>query len=97
MLCLVPRIEAIKVHYGKPLFVSANRYRTVLKSGAEAITISDLGVLQSWLKNIYPSQISLIVTVGNKPRPGEENGEEKEEAVQAVVLVSVPSKGNSYL
>lgn len=96
MLCLVPRIEAIKVHYGKPLFVSANRYRTVLKSGAEAITISDLGVLQSWLKNIYPSQISLIVTVGNKPRPGEENGEEKEEAVQAVVLVSAPSKGNCY-
>ena len=97
MLCLVPRIEAIKVHYGKPLFVSANRYRTVLKSGAEAITISDLGVLQSLLKNIHTSQISLVVAVEIKPRPGEEDGEKKEEAVQAVVLVSVPSKGNSYL
>ena len=96
ILCQVPQIEAIKVHHGKPLFVSANRYRTVLKSGVEAITISDLGVVQSLPKKNYSSQIWLGVGVESKPRPGEKNGEEKEEAVQALVLVSPPSKGNSY-
>ena len=43
------------------------------------------------------SHISLVVRVENKRRTGEKNGKKKEEAVEAMVLVSAPSKGNSYL
>ena len=48
------------------------------------------------LGKTHINQISLAVRVENKRRTGEKNGKEKEEAVEAMVLVSAPSKGNSY-